>query len=111
MADLGYKPNPADLILSKGADFIHTITPDSGSYPAGMEAWIVLLPQSGETPVATWDAICTSTEITWTIQADGVGGVDAAFTANTKRFRLYVRFDTTPTTEYLWYFGKVKWQQ
>ncbi|AXN53622.1 hypothetical protein HOT82_gp060 [Gordonia phage Ronaldo] len=79
MADVfGYTPQKATLILSPGADFIHTITPTSGTFPAGMTAAIKLYARGSDTVLATWAGTVTSGQITWTIQSNtATTGVDA----------------------------------
>ncbi|QDH48399.1 hypothetical protein SEA_ZIKO_60 [Gordonia phage Ziko] len=118
MADVfGYTPQKATLILSPGADFIHTITPTSGTFPAGMTAAIKLYARGSDTVLATWAGTVTSGQITWTIQSNtATTGVDAMYAAGAAKFRLYITFDTDPggTTldqDFLWYYGTVQWRK
>ncbi|QTF81847.1 hypothetical protein SEA_GUEY18_62 [Gordonia phage Guey18] len=113
----GYTPQKATLILSPGADFIHTITPTEGTFPTGMTASIKLYARGSDTVLATWDGTVSSGQISWTIQSGTpTTGVDAMYAAGAAKFRLYITFDTDPggstnDQDFLWYAGSVSWKK
>lgn len=109
---IGFTPTKETLVLSLHADFIHKITaPASDPFPASFTAKIEIL--SGSTVLATWTPTsATTTEVKWNIQSNtATTGVDAIIAAAPKTFRLYAIFPSTPTDDYLWYFGQIKVNQ
>ncbi|QGJ92019.1 hypothetical protein SEA_KEELAN_55 [Gordonia phage Keelan] len=113
----GYTPQKATLVLSPGADFIHTITPTEGTFPTGMTASIKLYARGSDTVLATWNGTVTPGQITWTIQSNtATTGVDAMYTAGAAKYRLYITFDTDPSgtttdQDFLWYAGPISWRK
>lgn len=101
-APLGWEPQRRPLFLSIGADFIHTITPRTGLFPAGMTAWIQLWNSTATTVLDTWNATCTTTTVSWAVP---LATADAIPTG--ARYRLYVSYPTAPTSEYEWAYGPV----
>lgn len=109
MADqkqLGYDPTNLTLILSKGADFVHTVALSSGVvFPTGTKVRIVLS-NASEAVLDTWQAVVSDVEAKFVIQSDLADAIPAG-----AKYRLYVSYPTTPTTEYLWFFGAVRRKQ
>lgn len=103
---LGYDPSSRTLVLSKGADFLHTVAlADGAVFPDGTTARIALL-DTTEKVLDTWTAVVTTTEAKFVIQAELADAIPAG-----AKYRLYVAYPTTPTTEYLWFYGAVRRKQ
>ncbi|MFI9506967.1 hypothetical protein [Nocardia sp. NPDC052566] len=103
---LGYDPSNRTLVLSKGADFVHTVAlADGGVFPTGSVVRIVLL-DATETVLDTWNAAIAQGEARFVIQAELADLIPAG-----AKYRLYVSYPTTPTTEYLWFYGVVRRKQ
>lgn len=103
---LGYDPTNLTLVLSKGADFTHTIALEAGSqFPIGTKVRIDLL-TSADAVLDTWNAVVGLGEAVFTVQSDRADAIAAG-----AKYRLYVSYPTTPTTEYLWFFGAVRRKQ
>lgn len=99
---IGHDPIGRGLILSAGADFVHEIQPRSGVFPAGMEAWIKIWDSQMVGVLDTWNAVCTTTWVTWTIQSATADGIP-----ENSRYRLFVQYPTAPSTEHLWFYGSI----
>lgn len=105
-AQFGFDPITRPLVLSRGADFIQRLVPAAGSFfPSGTEVWIALLSHA-DAVIATWNAAVTSSEAAFHVQADAVDPIPDDI-----HYRLYVRYPTVPTSEYLWYRGPVRRKQ
>ncbi|MFC4126449.1 LtfC-like domain-containing protein [Nocardia rhizosphaerae] len=103
---LGHDPTNLTLVLSKGADFVHTLALPAGSvFPSGSAVRIVVL-DNGDNEIANWQAVLTETEARFVVQAELADIVPAG-----AKYRLYVSYPTTPSTEYLWFFGAVRRKQ
>ncbi|GAB4582316.1 LtfC-like domain-containing protein [Nocardia sp. IFM 10818] len=103
---LGYDPTNLTLVLSKGADFMHTFALAPGSeFPTGTQVRIQML-NATDAVLATWNAKVTATEAAFAIQSDLADAIPTG-----AKYRLYVSYPTTPTTEYLWFFGVVRRKQ
>ncbi|MFI7001348.1 hypothetical protein [Nocardia sp. NPDC050175] len=103
---LGYDPTNLTLVLSKGADFVHTVSLAAPSaFPTGTKVRIVLS-NAAETVLDTWQAVLSDAEAKFVIQSDLADAIPAG-----TKYRLYVSYPTTPTTEYLWFFGAVRRKQ
>lgn len=106
---LGHTPTKDTLQLSQHADFIHRLAaPGSSPYPADFTARIEILTHTYGL-ITTWNPVASSAEeVAWNVQADiAVTGVDAVIAAGAKKFRLYAIFPSSPTDDYLWYFGQI----
>ena len=97
---LGYQPNRGKLILSVGADWVCTLQEQRTTWPEGTEVWC-------EVDGQTWDAVVTPATATaaFVVQSDSTDSVDDG-----AEFRIYKRYPTSPTTEYLWFLGRVERQ-
>ncbi|QIS16587.1 DUF7264 domain-containing protein [Nocardia arthritidis] len=103
---LGFDPINRTLVLSKGADFVHTVAlADGPGFPTGTAVRIILL-DATETVLDTWSAVLTTTEARFVIQSELADLIPAG-----AKYRLYVSYPTTPTTEYLWFYGAVRRKQ
>ncbi|MFI6168860.1 hypothetical protein ACIBCN_18915 [Nocardia sp. NPDC051052] len=107
MADqLGFEPTTRALVLSRGADFIQPVVPDDGAvFPTGTAVRIVVV-TSSETVLATWEAVVTVREAMFTVASEFADLIPAG-----AKYRMYVSYPTTPTTEYLWFYGQVRRKQ
>ncbi|MEV6063857.1 LtfC-like domain-containing protein [Nocardia asteroides] len=102
----GYDPTNLTLVLSKGADFAHTVALESGAvFPAETKVRIVLV-NASETVLDTWQAVVSSTEAAFVVGSELADVIPAG-----AKYRMYVSYPTTPTTEYLWFYGAVRRKQ
>ncbi|WP_306358713.1 MULTISPECIES: hypothetical protein [unclassified Nocardia] len=105
-AQFGHNPIQRTLVLSVGADFIQVLAPGHGAvFPDGTRVWATVLATSGAV-LATWEAVVTFTAATFT-----VGSELADTIPDGAHYRMYVAYPTTPTTEYLWFYGPVRRKQ
>ncbi|MCM6774666.1 hypothetical protein NDR87_12965 [Nocardia sp. CDC159] len=103
---LGYDPTSRTLVLSKGADFVHTLAlADGAFFPSGTTVRIVLF-DAAERTLDTWNAVLTNTEAKFVVQSDFADAIPSG-----AKYRLYVSYPTTPSTEYLWFYGAVRRKQ
>ncbi|MGW4371034.1 LtfC-like domain-containing protein [Nocardia takedensis] len=102
----GYDPQNRTLVLSKGADFVHTVALSEGAqFPAGTLVRIDLI-DAGENPLGAWQAVVGASEASFVIGSDLADEIPSG-----AKYRLYVSYPTTPSTEYLWFFGPVRRKQ
>ncbi|MFI5775969.1 hypothetical protein [Nocardia sp. NPDC051570] len=103
---LGYDPISRTLVLSKGADFVQTLALADGKFfPTGTAVRLVLL-DAGEQTLDTWNAVVTATEARFVVQSEFADAIPSG-----AKYRLYVSYSTTPSTEYLWFYGAVRRKQ
>ena len=101
MADLGFIPNKGTIHLSEGADWVCSLdTPDV--WEDGTESWV-------EFPDLDirWDGFVNAAEgdVSFKIEQSET---TAENIPQGSQFRLYAKFPTVPSTEYLWFRGAVK---
>ncbi|UAK38456.1 hypothetical protein K8O93_01225 [Gordonia bronchialis] len=95
---LGYVPNRGTIILSRGADWVCSLT-DSAPWDADTEVWVEV--EGVEEP---WQAVVNevTSSASFVVQSADTDPVqDGAW------FRLYMRKPGSPSTEYLWWYGTV----
>ncbi len=99
---IGWDPQYRALILSRGTDFLHTITPRTTSFPAGGAAWIVIRDSTNSTVLDTWNGTYSTTSVSWTVQAATADAIP-----ENARYQLIIQYPTAPTTEMEWAYGPV----
>ncbi|MBF6328719.1 DUF7264 domain-containing protein [Nocardia transvalensis] len=90
------------LILSRGRNFVHRITPETTSFPAGMTAQIDIYDSTETTLLDSWPATVTPLSVDWRVPpatADTIPG--GAF------YVLSVVMPTAPATSHDWFYGPV----
>ncbi|MFR9750502.1 hypothetical protein ACL02S_05650 [Nocardia sp. 004] len=103
---LGYDPSNLTLVLSKGADFVHTIALEPGSvFPDGTQVRIEVL-NAADAVLDTWPAVIDGQDAVFTVQSERADAIPTG-----AKYRLYVSYPTTPTTDYLWFFGAIRRKQ
>lgn len=98
MANLGFKPNKGKLLLSDGADWICSLSTGE-VWPAGTTCWV----QVGD--LAPWNAVVTEATGTASFKIESTITDDVA---DGTEYTVYLRYPTSPTTEYAWFEDRVQ---
>lgn len=111
----GWSPIKDDIILTRGADWIHKFTKDQSDppFPSGTSAEVVLTESSDtDAPVlASWPAENVSpSSIEFVVQSEQTDMVEAR-----TRYRLLVHYPPVPpstvTQDWVWFRGAIKREQ
>ena len=95
---LGYVPNRGTIILSRGADWVCSLT-DSAPWAADTEVWVEI-----EGVTEPWEAVVDEAASTASFL---VQSADTDPVPDGAKFWLYMRYPGSPSTEYLWWYGTV----
>lgn len=111
----GWSPIKDDIILSRGADWVHKYTKDQSdpAFPAGTTAEVVITGSSDtDAPVIdTWPAEnVTTSSIEFVVQSAKTDLIDAR-----SRYRLLVHYPpmapAVETQDWVWFRGSIKREQ
>ncbi|AYR03180.1 hypothetical protein SEA_OCTOBIEN14_32 [Gordonia phage Octobien14] len=98
MANLGYDPMKGKILLSKGADWVCTLS-TGDVWPAGTTVWA----QVGD--LAPWNAAVTESTGTAAFR------VESTITDEVEDrtpYTIYLRFPGSPSTEFAWFEDQVR---
>lgn len=111
----GWSPIKDDIILSRGADWVHKFTKDQSdpSFPTGTTAEVIITAtaDTDAAVIATWPAEnVTTSSVQFVIQSTLTDAVEAR-----SRYRLLVHYPPVPpaaeTQDFVWFRGSIKREQ
>ncbi|MBF6085236.1 hypothetical protein IU485_28100 [Nocardia cyriacigeorgica] len=103
---IGREPKRDTLILTLGADFVHTIKLTAHrSFPAGTTIGLHFYPPGDPNaivPMYSFSALVYPERAEWWIESSVVDAIP-----DRAHFRIYVSYPETPTLEHAWFIGEV----
>lgn len=97
--NLGFVPNKGTVVFTEGADWVCALSSPGEVWPSGTECWIEF--DTEDTFAATVTE--SPAKAAFRVESDDVDAIPAG-----TKFKLFLRFPGSPTTEYAWFIGSVK---